>query len=69
MTSYRRVLTEGGSTFTSSMLRDIVSGQRTEADHILGDMLRRARKHSIDTPVLAIAFAHLQCFEATVRRN
>ena len=67
MASYRRVLTERGSTFTSSMLRDILSGQRTEADHILGDMLRRARRHSIDTPILTIALAHLQCFEATVR--
>ncbi|AHB48373.1 2-dehydropantoate 2-reductase [Hyphomicrobium nitrativorans NL23] len=69
MSSYRRVLTEPGSTFTSSMLRDILSGHRTEADHIVGDMLRRARRHRIDTPMLKIALAHLQCFEATVRHN
>lgn len=66
MASYRRVLTEAGSTFTSSMLRDILGGHRTEGDHILGDMLRRARHHGIETPLLKIATAHLQCFEATL---
>ena len=69
MASYRRVLTEAGSTFTSSMLRDVLSGHRTEADHILGDMLKRAIRHGIDTPILKIALAHLRCFEATVRSN
>lgn len=66
MASYRRVLTEAGSTFTSSMLRDIRSGRRTEADHILGDMLARARRQGLDTPILKIARAHLQCFEETL---
>lgn len=65
MNAYRRSLTEPGSTFTSSMLRDILSGRRTEGDHILGDMLRRARRHGLETPLLGIANAHLQCFEAT----
>lgn len=64
MTSYKRSLTERGSSFTSSMLRDVLSQSRTEADHILGDMLRRARRHGLDTPVLRIAYAHLQCHEA-----
>ncbi len=65
MDTYRRSLTEPGSTFTSSMLRDILSGRRTEGDHILGDMLRRGRRHGLVTPLLSIANAHLQCFEAT----
>lgn len=66
MAGYRRVLTERGSGFTSSMLRDVISARPTEADHILGDMLRRAREAGLATPLLAIAYAHLQCFEAGV---
>ena len=69
MASYRRVLTDAGSTFTSSMLRDILGGHRTEGDHILGDMLRRARRHGIDTPLLKVAAAHLHCFEATLAQT
>ncbi|HRN84166.1 MAG TPA: ketopantoate reductase family protein [Hyphomicrobium sp.] len=68
MASYRRVLTEVGSTFTSSMLRDVRNGRRTEADHIIGDMLARARRQGLDTPILKIARAHLQCFEETLAR-
>lgn len=64
MASYRKALTERGSGFTSSMLRDIGNGRPTEADHILGDMLRRARQAGLATPLLAIATCHLQCFEA-----
>lgn len=65
MASYRTALTERGSSFTSSMLRDVLGGRRTEADHILGDMLKRAHRHGIDAPVMKIAYAHLQCHEAT----
>jgi 2-dehydropantoate 2-reductase len=67
MASYRHTLTEPGSSLTSSMLRDVQSGRHTEADHILGDMLRRAERHGLDTPVLRIAHAHLQCHEAALR--
>lgn len=66
MASYKRSLTERGSKFTSSMLRDIQGGRHTEADHILGDMLRRARKHGLDTPLLKTAYAHLQCYETAL---
>jgi 2-dehydropantoate 2-reductase len=66
MTQYKRSLTERGSTLTSSMLRDILAGRHTEADHILGDMLRRAQQHNLATPILRIAHAHLQCYEAAL---
>lgn len=39
----RAMLTERGSGFTASMLRDLESGARIESAHIVGDMLRRAR--------------------------
>jgi 2-dehydropantoate 2-reductase len=63
MDEYRALLTKEGSTLTSSMLRDIESGRHTEGNHILGDMLARARKHDLPAPVLAIAAAHVQAYE------
>ena len=63
MDEYRALLTQEGSTLTSSMLRDIESGRRTEGNHILGDMLARARKHELPAPVLAVAAAHVQAYE------
>ncbi|MFM7084108.1 MAG: ketopantoate reductase family protein [Hyphomicrobium sp.] len=63
MKSYLTLLTEAGSNLTSSMLRDIEKGRKTEWDHILGDMLNRARLHKLDTPILAICTAHVECFE------
>ncbi len=63
MEEYRALLTEDGSTLTSSMLRDIESGRRAEGAHILGDMLARARRHELPAPVLAIAAAHVEAYE------
>ncbi len=58
-----------GSAFTASMLRDIDSGGRVEADHIVGDMLRRARAAGADARQLATAYCHLQAYEARLRRG
>ena len=45
------VLTEPGSQFTASMLRDVEHGGRIEADHItVGDML--SRRGSVAAPLL-----------------
>ena len=38
----RRIFTAAGSPLTASMLRDIERGAPIEADHIVGDLLRRA---------------------------
>jgi 2-dehydropantoate 2-reductase len=35
-----------------------------EADHIIGDMLRRAHEHKLQTPLLRLAYCHLQAYEA-----
>jgi 2-dehydropantoate 2-reductase len=64
-----KTLTQEGSPLTASMLRDLESGQRIEADHIVGDMLRRARDAGINSPMLEVAFAHLQAFEARQKRQ
>lgn len=60
----RPMLTERGSTFTASMLRDIERGGPTEGDHILGDMLRRARALGVPTPLLRTAVCHVEAYEA-----
>ena len=60
----RGILTQPGSDATASMLRDIQRRGATEGDHILGDLLRRARSFGLVTPLLRIANAHLQTYEA-----
>jgi 2-dehydropantoate 2-reductase len=65
----RGVLTERGSPFTASMLRDIENGGRIEGDHVVGDLLARARAKDIETPLLAIAYCHLKAYELRHLRN
>jgi 2-dehydropantoate 2-reductase len=60
----RSLLTDRDSTMAASMLRDIEAGRQTEADHILGDLLRRGAEAGIDTPLLALAYLHLQAYAA-----
>jgi 2-dehydropantoate 2-reductase len=62
------ILTAPGSAFTASMLRDIEQGSRIEADHIVGDLLRRASK-APPSPLLATAYAHLGAYEARRKRE
>jgi len=61
------MLTNPKSPFKASMLRDIESGGRIEADHLVGDMLRRGRQLGQAVNLLAIAFAHLKAYEAASR--
>ncbi len=65
----RMLLTERGSTFTASMLRDIERGGPTEGDHILGDLLRRARALGVATPLLRTAACHVEAYEARRARS
>ena len=53
------VLTAPGSPMTSSMYRDLVAGDRVEADQILGDLRARARLSGIATPLVSAAFIQL----------
>src|SRR5437763_923263 len=57
------MLTERGSINSASMRQDLEAGRRTEADAIVGDMLRRAAGVKIDTPLLRAAYCHLQVHE------
>jgi 2-dehydropantoate 2-reductase len=62
------ILTAPGSAFTASMLRDIEQGSRIEAEHIVGDLLRRATKGP-PAPLLSTAFAHLRAYEVRRKRE
>ena len=59
----RPFLTERGSDFTASMLRDLESGGRIEADHLQGDMIRRGAALGIATELLSVAYCHLQAYQ------
>jgi 2-dehydropantoate 2-reductase len=45
------------------MRQDLEAGRRTEADAIIGDLLRRARRFGVATPLLRIVSCHLQVHE------
>jgi 2-dehydropantoate 2-reductase len=62
----RETLTQPGSPLAASMLRDLEAGQPVEGEHIVGDMVHRARAAGIETPLLAAAWVHLQAY--TTRR-
>lgn len=57
------MITTVGSPLKWSMLRDIERGSTTEGEHILGDMVARARALGIETPVLNLARTHVAAYE------
>jgi 2-dehydropantoate 2-reductase len=59
----REMLTMKGSTFTSSMYRDLQRGSSIEADQIVGDLLLRGNKAGLSTPLLAAAYTHLAIYQ------
>ena len=65
----RGMLTAADSPFTASMLRDIEARAPIEADHIIGDLLDRARLRETPNALLAIVYTHLKSYEARRRRN
>lgn len=54
------LLTEPGSGFTTSLYRDLTAGLPTEAEHILGDLDRRARALGVSTPLLDLALVQIR---------
>ena len=64
----RSTVTAPGSLLTASTLRDIEDGAPIEADHVLGDLVRRGdRVLSPDRSLLRLAYMHLKAYES--RRN
>jgi 2-dehydropantoate 2-reductase len=58
-----KLITTVGSPLKWSMLRDIERGSGTEGEHILGDMVTRARALGIGTPILNLARTHVAAYE------
>ena len=56
-------LTQRGSEFTASMLRDLRNGAKVEADHLQGDMIRRGNQLGVGVELLRVAYCHLQAYE------
>ena len=56
-----------GSNYGPSILADIVNKQRTEGEHVIGDLVRRAKKHSIATPLLEAALCKIQLHENSLK--
>jgi 2-dehydropantoate 2-reductase len=54
------MLTQPRSAFTSSLYRDLVAGLPTEAEHILGDLARRARDLDVATPLLDLTLIQIR---------
>jgi 2-dehydropantoate 2-reductase len=62
----RRMLTDTGSSLTSSMLRDMERNRPIEADHIIGDLLLRMNQTSLlpnGFPLLRLTHTHLKAYE------
>jgi len=58
-----KLITTEGSPLKWSMLRDIERGSTTEGEHILGDMVTRARRLGVVTPILDLARTHVAAYE------
>jgi 2-dehydropantoate 2-reductase len=69
MATVRAFFTQRGSRFAASMLHDLEKGSLVEADHVVGDMIARARTAGIATPNLRMAYAHLQVYLARRARG
>jgi 2-dehydropantoate 2-reductase len=65
----RATLTAPGSLLAASMFRDVERHARTEADHVIGDLLRRGQQKSVSTPLLHVVFAHLKTYETRRQRE
>lgn len=64
MTQMTASLTERGSTGTASMFRDMARNGRTEHEHVIGDMLVRARAAGVPAPLLRTSLTNMQAYEA-----
>ena len=66
------LLTAPGSPLTASMLRDIENGNPIEADHVVGDLIRRGEETgalSDKSSLLRLAYTHLKAYDARLDRT
>jgi 2-dehydropantoate 2-reductase len=65
----RTMLTAPASMLAASMFRDIERNSPIEADHMIGDLLRRGEEKEVASPLLLVALAHLKAYEARRTRE
>ena len=59
----RGLFSQPDSTYGPSMLIDIEDGRPTEGEHTIGDLMERAARRGVSTPILAAASCNLQAYE------
>jgi 2-dehydropantoate 2-reductase len=64
----RATMTQAGSSFASSMYRDVEAGRPAEVEQILGDLTTRGRAQSVSTPLLDLATLHLRVYQRRLGR-
>ncbi|MGP9501588.1 ketopantoate reductase family protein [Specibacter sp. AOP5-B1-6] len=62
-------LTQPGSTFTSSLYRDVAAGLPNEGEHIVGDFARRAAELGVAVPLINLALLQLRVHAAGMARR
>jgi 2-dehydropantoate 2-reductase len=63
LTRTRGMLTAEGSPITASMFRDIRASAPVEADHVIGDLIKRGDAAKVPVPKLRTAYTHLKAYE------
>jgi 2-dehydropantoate 2-reductase len=63
MQEWKQTFSQRNSAYSTSMLRDIESRGRTEVEHVLGFMLKKAREADIPCHTLLLAYTHIKAFE------
>jgi 2-dehydropantoate 2-reductase len=63
LTGVRAMLTEKGSHVAASMFRDLQGGKPTEAEAIVGDLIRRGAKAGVNAPLLSAAYVCLSVYQ------
>jgi len=64
LAEYGAVFSDGGSAYSTSLLRDIEAGNRTEGEHILGYLSAAARQAGLDPTLHDAALLHARAQEA-----
>lgn len=63
MAHFNSLLLNPESSLRASMLSDIENNKHTEADQIIGEMIKHAIQKNIDVPLLKTAYCHIKSYE------
>jgi len=51
------------------MYRDLQRGGPVEADHILGDLIRRGEAHNVPMPLVKAAYVQLSVYSSSLTKS